>query len=202
MVADTDAMPATINTNIETSNPAPFRKKANKPPAAAPINKAGDTNPPTKPQLDAISTASILAPSRMTSSRPAICPSSIVEIAFIPMPKLSGTSQPKALNIKTARLPTPQIEKPDCGITETSFKWLAMTLIAKNPNIKPPISKKGSCIIRLMESASSCSRFTVSNNPRPRNAAVIEAIAIGVIARAEKCLKTASCAKIIPAIGA
>ena len=59
IVADSAAIPATINSNTDMSKPIILRQSASMPPAAAPINNAGETNPPTKPKLLAISTATI-----------------------------------------------------------------------------------------------------------------------------------------------
>ena len=126
----------------------------------------------------------------------------MILISSTPLPNISGTNiaiTPHAIAATNAR---PIGGKLDLAAIEENFSKANMNIIAIRPKSRPLANKTGTIGKR-----SDATALSVNSGSSPKTAVenhtdVILAIAIGVSALKEKCLRTASCANTIPAIGA
>ena len=93
-------------------------------------------------------------------------------------------------------------DQPDLAANEALYLIATMNKTAKRPKIGPATSAGGSIWPRLMLTPDRSKIWAEPKKASLNHTDDTLAMAIGAIARIEKCLRTASCAKTIPAIGA
>ena len=123
-------------------------------------------------------------------------------ISVTPLPRISGTKIATAPHMVAAIRVRTKGENPIFAAIAADLKSANMKNIATIPNNSPLPSNIGTIGNKSVATAFSTNSGSLPKIATENQTDVMLEIAIGVSALKEKCRKTASCAKTIPAIGA
>ena len=130
------------------------------------------------------------------------CEAKILFISFVPRPKISGTKIPIIPQIIAAKIIWYEEDNPEDFESFAPKRMPYIKNMDKIPKIGEQINTTGTISISIGAFEIIFKPKVSLKIPEPIVEAVIEEIAIAPPALREKCLRTASCAKTSPAIGA